>query len=227
MEPTEGAGVVSLPIELATSSPTFCTPGAIRRTLTRDPAKKWRSVISDVSGSEPIENVPQRPGVPATVPWLRLKPAEQFWYILHCIYFGAGYLAKVPTKKALADAGLGQMTAAEKFWYVIECLLIGAGYLAKVSVNKALRDAGLAESTGAEQFWYVLLCIYFGIGYLAKVPMKKALSDTGLSNMTDAEQFWYFLECLYFAAGYFAKVYHKKALSELPERPVSSITTLT
>ena len=179
-------------------------------------------VISDVNGSDPNESSPlPHPGGIVPVPWLRLKPAEQFWYILHCIYFGAGYLAKVPTKRALADAGLGQTTSAEKFWYVLECLFFGAGYLAKVSVNRALRDAGLAQSTGAEQFWYILLCIYFGVGYFAKVPMKKALSDTGLSHMTDAEQFWYVLECLYFGAGYFAKVFHKKALSELAERPTA------
>src|SRR5580692_1153289 len=98
--------------------------------------------MSDISESNPVDGTsPQRPGA---VPWLRLKPAEQFWYILHCIYFGAGYLAKVPTKKALADAGLGEMTGAEGFWYFIECLLFGAGYLAKVSVKKALNEVGLA-----------------------------------------------------------------------------------
>jgi hypothetical protein len=155
--------------------------------------------------------------------WLRLKGAEQFWYILHCIAFGAGYLAKVPTKKALQDAGLGEMTSAERFWYVVECVAFGAGYLAKVPAKRALRDAGLAEPTSAEQFWYVLLCIDFGVGYFAKVPMKKALADAGLSNMKDAEQFWYVIQCLYFGAGYFAKVFHKKALSELHDFPVPSI----
>ena len=97
--------------------------------------------------------------------------AEQFWYILHCIWFFAAYFAKVPTKKALSDAGLVEMTQWERFWYVLMCIAFGAGYLAKVPAKKALNEAGLANRTGAEEFWYVLLCIYFGLGYLMKVPM--------------------------------------------------------
>jgi hypothetical protein len=31
---------------------------------------------------------------------MRLAAAEQFWYVLQCIAFGAGYFAKVPVKKA-------------------------------------------------------------------------------------------------------------------------------
>jgi hypothetical protein len=55
---------------------------------------------------------------------------EGFWYILQCIAFGAGYFAKIPAKKALADFGLCDRTGAEKFWYVLQCLAFGAGYFA-------------------------------------------------------------------------------------------------
>jgi hypothetical protein len=63
---------------------------------------------------------------------LRLTAAEQFWYVLQCIAFGAGYFAKVPVKKALSEVGLAQMTGAEQFWYVLQCIAFGAGYFAKV-----------------------------------------------------------------------------------------------
>jgi hypothetical protein len=33
----------------------------------------------------------------------RVTAAEQFWYVLQCIAFGAGYFAKVPVKKALSE----------------------------------------------------------------------------------------------------------------------------
>jgi hypothetical protein len=39
----------------------------------------------------------------STVGRLRLTAAEQFWYVLQCIAFGAGYFAKVPVKKALSE----------------------------------------------------------------------------------------------------------------------------
>jgi hypothetical protein len=148
-----------------------------------------------------------------------LTGAEQFWYILHCIWFGAGYFAKIPTKKALSDAGLVEMTSWERIWYVLQCIAFGSGYFAKVPVKKALSEAGLVERTGAEQFWYVLQCIAFGSGYFAKVPTKKALSDIRLARMTDVSQFWYVVQCIAFGAGYFAKVIHKKALSEMPRLP--------
>lgn len=35
-----------------------------------------------------------------------LTGAETFWYILQCIARGMGYFLKIPTKKALCDAGL-------------------------------------------------------------------------------------------------------------------------
>jgi len=36
---------------------------------------------------------------------LQLTAAEKFWYVLQCIAFGAGYLAKVPVKKAFSEPG--------------------------------------------------------------------------------------------------------------------------
>jgi hypothetical protein len=69
-----------------------------------------------------------------------LTAAEQFWYILMCIGFGAGYFAKIPAKKAMHDFGLAEMTAAEKFWYVLMCIPFGAGYFAKVPVAKAISE---------------------------------------------------------------------------------------
>jgi hypothetical protein len=33
----------------------------------------------------------------------KLTSAEQFWYVLQCIAFGAGYFAKLPTAKALSE----------------------------------------------------------------------------------------------------------------------------
>jgi hypothetical protein len=39
----------------------------------------------------------------STVGRLRLTAAEQFWYVLQCIAFGAGYFAKIPVKKALTE----------------------------------------------------------------------------------------------------------------------------
>ena len=69
-----------------------------------------------------------------------LTPAGSFWYVLQCIWFGAGYFAKVPAKKALQDFGMVQMTAAEQFWYVLMCISFGAGYFAKLPTAKALSE---------------------------------------------------------------------------------------
>jgi hypothetical protein len=80
---------------------------------------------------------------------LQLTAAEKFWYILLCIDFGAGYIAKVPTKKALSDVGLVEMTSGENFWYLILCIWFGIGYLAKVPTKRALADAGRTKLTGA------------------------------------------------------------------------------
>lgn len=79
--------------------------------------------------------------------------AESFWYVLHCIAFGAGYFAKVPVKKALSDYGLVQMTGAEKFWYVVQNIFFGSGYFAKVIYKKALSEVrfGVQPGYGAQQ----------------------------------------------------------------------------
>ena len=69
-----------------------------------------------------------------------LTGAQQFWYVLQCIAFGAGYFAKIPAKKALADFGLAELTSAERFWYVLQCIAFGAGYFAKLSTAKALSE---------------------------------------------------------------------------------------
>jgi hypothetical protein len=74
----------------------------------------------------------------------QLTPMEQFWYVLQCICFGAGYFAKIPTKKAMSERGLSTMSGAESFWYVIQCLCFGAGYFQKVIVKKALSEASVS-----------------------------------------------------------------------------------
>lgn len=33
----------------------------------------------------------------------QMTAAEQFWYVLMCIGFGAGYFAKLPVAKALSE----------------------------------------------------------------------------------------------------------------------------
>lgn len=65
---------------------------------------------------------------------------EGIWYVLQNVAFGAGYFAKVPVKKAMADYGLEEMTSAERFWYVIGCLPLGAFYFAKIPAAKALSE---------------------------------------------------------------------------------------
>jgi hypothetical protein len=79
-----------------------------------------------------------------------LRGAEVFWYILACIGFGAGYFAKIPSKKAAAEV-------------LSELQLDGGG---------PSNGYGLS---GAEGFWYILMCIAFGGGYFAKVYAKKGL----------------------------------------------------
>ena len=114
-------------------------------------------------------------GAPKSV---QLTGAERFWYVVQCIAFGAGYLAKVPTKKALSEIGAVQMTSAERTWYVIQNILFGSGYFAKIPARKALSDIGVTRLTGAQQFWYVLQNIAFGHGYfLEDVPFAVELRD--------------------------------------------------
>jgi hypothetical protein len=78
--------------------------------------------------------------LPAASSRTGLTSAGRFWYILSCIWFGAGYLAKVPVKKALADTGLCQLTGAETFWYYLGCLPFGFNYFAKLPAAKALSE---------------------------------------------------------------------------------------
>ena len=37
---------------------------------------------------------------------------EQFWYVLECCWFGAGYFAKIPTAKALSELPQFRVPAA-------------------------------------------------------------------------------------------------------------------
>jgi hypothetical protein len=82
---------------------------------------------------------------------VRLTSAESFWYVLGCVSFGAMYLAKVPAKKALSEAGLTQMTTAEKFWYAAQCVAFGAGYLAKVPLKRALSEIAYVPAPRLDQ----------------------------------------------------------------------------
>ena len=69
---------------------------------------------------------------------------ETFWYYLQCLALGAGYLAKIPMKKAMYERGLvASMTPAESIWYVLLCLSFGLGYFQKTIVKKALSEASL------------------------------------------------------------------------------------
>jgi hypothetical protein len=72
--------------------------------------------------------------------------AEQFWYVLQNIAFGAAYFAKIPMKAALRDAGLVRLTGAEQFWYVLQCIAFGGGYFAKVIAKKALSEVLIQNS---------------------------------------------------------------------------------
>lgn len=81
-----------------------------------------------------------RPSKGAIMNSKKLTSMETFWYFLQCLCFGAGYIAKVPTKKALSERDLGSMTGAENIWYVLLCLCFGAGYFQKVIVKKALSE---------------------------------------------------------------------------------------
>lgn len=70
----------------------------------------------------------------------KLTGMETFWYYLQCLFFGAGYFAKIPVKKALSERGLATLTPAENIWYVILCLSFGLGYFQKVISKKALSE---------------------------------------------------------------------------------------
>lgn len=100
---------------------------------------QYQAVPQPTQQQSPVYRRPQVP-VAQLLRKTSLTAAEQFWYILMNIGFGAGYFAKIPAKKAMADFGLAEMTAAEKFWYVLMCIPMGAGYFAKVPVAKAITE---------------------------------------------------------------------------------------
>ncbi len=76
---------------------------------------------------------------------------ERAWYALMNVALAAGYLHKVPAKKAMQDFGLAEMTMAEQLCYGIECLCFGAGYLAKLPTARALSDLDPARSPNRPQ----------------------------------------------------------------------------
>ena len=88
------------------------------------------------------------PNLPAASSQVGLTTAQQFWYVLQCISFGAGYFAKIPAKKALSDFGMLELTSAEKFWYVLQCIAFGAGYFAKLPTAKALSEMPKLQAVG-------------------------------------------------------------------------------
>lgn len=63
---------------------------------------------------------------------------QGFWWVLMNVWFGTGYLSKVPIKKAMQDFGLVEMTEAERIWYVVMCIPFGAAYFAKIPAARAL-----------------------------------------------------------------------------------------
>jgi hypothetical protein len=77
-----------------------------------------------------------------------LTSAQQVWYTLQCIYFGMGYFAKIPAKKALEDYGMAQLTSAEQFWYTVQCIFFGMGYFAKIPTAKALSEMPVFQTAG-------------------------------------------------------------------------------
>jgi hypothetical protein len=74
---------------------------------------------------------------------------EGAWYALMNVALGAGYLRKVPAKKAMQDYGLVEMSTAEQLCYGLECLCFGAGYLAKIPTARALSELAPARSPHA------------------------------------------------------------------------------
>ena len=93
--------------------------------------------------------VPQQPAPNGRRPYATgLTNAQQVWYTLQCIYFGMGYFAKIPAKKALEDYGMAQLTSAEQFWYTVQCIFFGAGYFAKLPTAKALSEMPVFQMAG-------------------------------------------------------------------------------
>jgi hypothetical protein len=93
--------------------------------------------------------VPPQPAPNGRRPYATgLTSAQQVWYTLQCIYFGMGYFAKIPAKKALEDYGMAQLTSAEQFWYTVQCIFFGAGYFAKLPTAKALSEMPVFQTAG-------------------------------------------------------------------------------
>jgi hypothetical protein len=90
---------------------------------------------------QPVANLQKHPAT-------GLTSAQRFWYIVSCIAMGAGYFAKIPPKKALADFGMAQLTPAQEFWYILQCCAFGAGYFKKLSTAKALSEMPQFRSAG-------------------------------------------------------------------------------
>ncbi len=80
------------------------------------PTEPSQQAIADPKDAPPPSQRAALPHAPGTGPArLVLKAAEQFWYVVPCLWFGAGHLSKLPTKRALCDAGVASMTSAENF----------------------------------------------------------------------------------------------------------------
>ena len=130
------------------------------RPQTEDAPPSYQQPQFQPARQQPAPQPPPRYGQPDYQPTpqpLRktsLTAAEQFWYVLMCIWFGAGYFAKIPAKKAMHDFGLAEMTAAEKFWYVLMCIPFGAGYFAKVPVAKAISEMAGVRSVSLSRPGY-------------------------------------------------------------------------
>ena len=107
-------------------------PNAHQQRLDRPPAVYQNQVAPQGYGQPVVQSQPAR--------LYGLTAAQKFWYILSNIAFGAGYFAKIPGKKAMADFGMTDLTGAEAFWYILMCIPFGAGYFAKLPVAKALSE---------------------------------------------------------------------------------------
>jgi hypothetical protein len=94
---------------------------------------------------------PQQPQ-PGFIRKAALTAWEGIWYVIMNIWFGAGYLTKVPAKRAMQDFGLVEMTSWEHFWYIVQCVCFGAGYFAKIPTAKALSE--LPQFRAAQQAPY-------------------------------------------------------------------------
>lgn len=114
--------------------------GQLRDTAT--PAQPTEESWQQAEQAQQVQPyVPQQPAPNGRRPYATgLTSAQQVWYTLQCIYFGMGYFAKIPAKKALEDYGMAQLTSAEQFWYTVQCIFFGMGYFAKLPTAKALSE---------------------------------------------------------------------------------------